>query len=64
MSAGLLPRAPRVVPITTADYPTPAKRPAYSRLSIEKLQRDFDIVLPEWRPGLQRVIAEVAAARQ
>ena len=64
VSAGLLPRAPRVVPITTADYPTPAKRPAYSRLSIEKLQRDFDIVLPEWRPGLQRVIAEVAAARQ
>ncbi|WOB48126.1 dTDP-4-dehydrorhamnose reductase [Xanthomonas hydrangeae] len=64
VSAGLLPRAPRVVPIITADYPTPAKRPAYSRLSIEKLQRDFDVVLPEWQLGLQRVIAEIAAAKQ
>ncbi|APP83496.1 dTDP-4-dehydrorhamnose reductase [Xanthomonas hortorum pv. vitians] len=64
VSAGLLPRAPRVVPITTADYPTPAKRPAYSRLSIEKLQREFDIVLPDWQLGLQRVIAEIAAARR
>ncbi|PPU03220.1 dTDP-4-dehydrorhamnose reductase [Xanthomonas arboricola] len=64
VSAGLLSRAPRVVPITTADYPTPAKRPAYSRLSIDKLQRDFDTVLPDWQLGLQRVIAEIAAARQ
>ncbi|MCE4369495.1 dTDP-4-dehydrorhamnose reductase [Xanthomonas hortorum] len=64
VSAGLLPRAPRVVPITTADYPTPARRPAYSRLSIDKLQRDFDLVLPDWRVGLQRVIAEIAAAKQ
>ncbi|MFC7520597.1 dTDP-4-dehydrorhamnose reductase [Xanthomonas populi] len=63
VSKGLLSRAPRVVPITTADYPTPAKRPAYSRLSIEKLQREFDIVLPDWQLGLQRVIAEVAAAK-
>nr|WP_208415288.1 dTDP-4-dehydrorhamnose reductase [Xanthomonas euroxanthea] len=63
VSAGLLSRAPRVVPITTADYPTPAQRPAYSRLSIDKLQRDFDIVLPDWRVCLQRAIAEIAAAR-
>jgi dTDP-4-dehydrorhamnose reductase len=63
VSAGLLSRAPRVVPITTADYPTPAQRPAYSRLSIDKLQRDFDIALPDWRVGLQRVIVEIAAAR-
>ncbi|MCC4614616.1 dTDP-4-dehydrorhamnose reductase [Xanthomonas campestris pv. asclepiadis] len=64
VSAGLLSRAPRVVPIPTVDYPTPAQRPAYSRLSIDKLQRDFDIVLPDWRVGLQRVVAEIAAARQ
>nr|WP_217902659.1 dTDP-4-dehydrorhamnose reductase [Xanthomonas hortorum] len=64
VSSGLLSRAPRVVPITTADYPTPARRPAYSRLSIDKLQRDFDVVLPDWRVGLQRVIAEIAAAKQ
>ncbi|PPV08489.1 dTDP-4-dehydrorhamnose reductase [Xanthomonas bromi] len=64
VSAGLLERAPRVVPITTADYPTPAKRPAYSRLSIDKLQSDFGIELPEWRVGLQRVIAELSAVNK
>lgn len=63
ISAGLLERAPRVVPITTADYPTPARRPAYSRLSIDKLQSDFGIQLPEWRIGLQGVIAELSAAK-
>jgi dTDP-4-dehydrorhamnose reductase len=64
VAAGLLARAPRVVPITTAEYPTPAQRPAYSRLSIDKLQQDFGIVLPEWRVGLQRVIAELVAAKR
>lgn len=64
VAAGLLARAPRVVPITTADYPTPAKRPAYSRLSVDKLQNDFDIVLPQWEAGLQQVIAELTAARR
>ncbi|MCC5067960.1 dTDP-4-dehydrorhamnose reductase [Xanthomonas campestris] len=64
VAAGLLARAPRVLPITTAEYPTPAQRPAYSRLSIDKLQQDFGIVLPEWRVGLQRVIAELVAAKR
>ncbi|KQR13026.1 MULTISPECIES: dTDP-4-dehydrorhamnose reductase [Xanthomonas] len=64
VAAGLLARAPRVVPITTADYPTPAKRPAYSRLSIDKLQNDFGIVLPQWQVGLQQVIAELAVAKR
>lgn len=64
VSAGLLERAPRVVPITTADYPTPARRPAYSRLSIDTLQGDFGIELPEWRVGLQRVIAELSATKK
>jgi len=59
VSAGLLKRAPRVVSIRTADYPTPARRPAYSRLSIDKLQSDFGIQLPEWRIGLQGVIADI-----
>src|SRR5690606_1426512 len=45
---GLLPRAPRVVPITSLDYPTPARRPAYSRLDTTRLQSDFHIRLPHW----------------
>lgn len=53
---GLLPRAPVVEPIATADYPTPAARPAYSVLDTTKLRRDFGIDLPEWRTGLGQVL--------
>ncbi|MBO9716119.1 MAG: sugar nucleotide-binding protein, partial [Pseudoxanthomonas sp.] len=60
LAAGLLPRAPAVVPITTADYPTPARRPAYSRLDTTCLRRDFGIDLPDWRQGLARVIEELS----
>ncbi|MCC4595781.1 dTDP-4-dehydrorhamnose reductase [Xanthomonas campestris pv. phormiicola] len=63
LAAGLLARAPRVLPIATAEYPTPARRPAYSRLDICKLQRDFSLVLPQWRDGLRRVMRECAIAR-
>jgi len=62
VAAGLLPRAPRVLPITTAEYPTPAKRPAYSRLDVSRLQRDFALELPQWRDGLRQVIGELATA--
>src|SRR5690606_38179194 len=48
---GLLERMPRVLPISTADYPTPARRPAYSVLDTTKLRRDFGIVPPDWRDG-------------
>ena len=48
----------RVLPITTADYPTAAKRPAYSMLSTGKLERVFGIRMPHWDDGLQRCLAE------
>ena len=48
----------RVLPIATADYPTPAKRPAYSVLSNAKLERVFGIRLPDWEEGLKRCLAE------
>ncbi|MGJ4730029.1 dTDP-4-dehydrorhamnose reductase [Luteimonas sp. SDU101] len=54
---GLIAHAPRVVPIATADYPTPARRPAYSRLDCSRLERDFGIVLPEWRAALDAVLS-------
>jgi dTDP-4-dehydrorhamnose reductase len=59
VAAGKLARAPKVEAITTAEYPTPAKRPAYSHLDVTKLESDFGIALPDWRTGLQRVIAEL-----
>lgn len=59
VAAGKLARAPKVEAITTAEYPTPAKRPAYSGLDVSKLEADFDIALPSWQDGLKRVIAEL-----
>jgi dTDP-4-dehydrorhamnose reductase len=44
--------ARRVVPIKTADYPTPARRPAYSVLSNSRLARVFGVQLPHWRSQL------------
>jgi dTDP-4-dehydrorhamnose reductase len=44
--------ARRVVPITTAEYPTPARRPAYSVLSNARLSATFGVQLPEWREQL------------
>lgn len=59
---GLVPRRPRVLPIATADYPTPARRPAYSVLDAAKLRGDFGIVPPDWRDGLRAVLDGIAAA--
>ncbi len=42
-------RQTRVKRIATADYPTPARRPANSRLDNEKLARVYGLKLPEWR---------------
>lgn len=58
VAAGKLARAPTVEAITTAEYPTPAKRPAYSHLDVARIQSDFGVVLPSWQDGLKRVIAE------
>ncbi|MFK5970517.1 MAG: dTDP-4-dehydrorhamnose reductase [Candidatus Marithrix sp.] len=39
---------PNILPIPTADYPAPAKRPMYSVLSNEKITKTFGIELPDW----------------
>lgn len=56
---GLITQRPRVLPITTAEYPTKAQRPAYSRLDTTRLQADLGIVLPDWHEGLARVMDEL-----
>jgi dTDP-4-dehydrorhamnose reductase len=49
--------AKRICPITTAEYPTPARRPAYSVLSNSRLARDFGVQLAEWRSQLHAAVA-------
>ena len=47
--------------ITTAEYPTPARRPADSRLDCGKLASVFGLTLPAWEVALDRTIARAAA---
>jgi dTDP-4-dehydrorhamnose reductase len=53
-------RAPRLVPIATREYPTPARRPANSLLSNERLHRTFGIRLAPWGEGLAEAISMLA----
>jgi dTDP-4-dehydrorhamnose reductase len=52
-------RLTRVKRITTADYPTPAQRPANSRLDNEKLRRVYGLELPDWRKSLTACCARL-----
>ena len=58
-STGLLARRPAVVPIATSDFPTPARRPAYSVLDNRKFQHAFGFPLPDWTQGLTQVMDEL-----
>jgi dTDP-4-dehydrorhamnose reductase len=57
---GLIERRPRLVPIPTADYPTRARRPAYSVLDTSKAAAAFGLQLPDWRVGLDSVLDALA----
>ncbi|MBF8742354.1 dTDP-4-dehydrorhamnose reductase [Pseudomonas guariconensis] len=45
--------------LTTDAYPTPAKRPANSRLDTHKLEKAFGLRLPEWQQGVARMLTEI-----
>ena len=51
--------ADQVLPIPTSSYPTPAQRPLNSRLSTRKLQEAFDLTLPHWTVGVERMLKEI-----
>ena len=55
----VLARLPQVNGITTAEYPTPARRPANSRLDCSKIKRVFGIAPSDWLAALQRIQAYV-----
>ena len=48
-----------VQPIPTSQYPTPARRPLNSRLDTTRLRSAFDLHLPDWRVGVDRMLTEV-----
>ena len=54
-------KVPEVAPIMTADWPTPAKRPANSRLDCTRLHDVFGIRLPHWRASLTRTVDTIFA---
>ena len=60
-AAALGRRQTQVTRIATADYPTPARRPANSRLDNEKLARVYGMKLPEWRQSVAVCCARVLA---
>jgi dTDP-4-dehydrorhamnose reductase len=50
-----------VKPITTADYPTPATRPANSRLDCSLIETTHGVTLPDWRSALETVVSRLQA---
>ncbi len=57
IEAGLITNKNCVVnPCATSEYPTPAKRPAYSVLCKDKIQKALEITLPDWKQSLKKFI--------
>lgn len=56
-------RTPRLTAITTAEYPSAARRPAYSVLANDKIIGRFAISLADWRDGTRRCVAEIIKNR-
>jgi dTDP-4-dehydrorhamnose reductase len=59
LAQGLLPKAAEVVPIATADYPTPAQRPRFSVLDTRSTREAIGGAAPHWRVSLRRVLGEI-----
>jgi len=48
-----------IAPVPTSAFPTPAKRPANSRMNTHKLRSTFGLTLPPWQTGVDRMLTEV-----
>jgi dTDP-4-dehydrorhamnose reductase len=51
---------PHLIPIKTSEFPRPAKRPANSRLSCQRLEQTFGVTLPHWEHALSLVLETLA----
>jgi dTDP-4-dehydrorhamnose reductase len=54
--------AAEVAAIAAAAYPTPARRPANSRLNCDRLRLSLGLELPDWRVGVQACVARISAS--
>ncbi|MBE5228222.1 MAG: dTDP-4-dehydrorhamnose reductase [Microcystis aeruginosa PMC 728.11] len=57
--SGISLKIQRVIPITTAEYPTPAVRPAYSVLSGQKISQQLGYIPPYWRDSLTAMLNQL-----
>lgn len=53
--------ADAIAPVPSSAFPTAARRPANSRLDSSKLRATFELVLPDWRTGVDRMLGEILA---
>ncbi|KFN41741.1 hypothetical protein N790_12300 [Arenimonas malthae CC-JY-1] len=60
VARGLLPAAPVLEPITSGEFPTRARRPAYSRLDTTAFRRDFGLHIGDWQDGLAEALDALA----
>lgn len=60
----LIARRPTVQAIGSNEFPTPAQRPSWSVLDNTRLRETFDVALPDWQLGLDRVLSDLAACTQ
>jgi len=51
----------RLTPITTAQYPTPARRPAFSALDCRRIETAFGIIRPPWQAGVEKTVLQLLA---
>ncbi len=61
VAIGLLPQMPQIIPISTEDYPTPAKRPHFSALDCSQTYKKLGYIPPHWRVSLRQMLKEVKA---
>ena len=59
---GLLVRGPKVNSITSDQYPTPARRPANSRLSNEKVGQVFGVAPDNWKVAVDELLIDLKSA--
>lgn len=58
-AAGMALALQKMHAVPTSSYPTPAVRPLNSRLATDKFRQAFGLTLPDWRPGVQRMLREL-----